>query len=154
VLQTEIVWRMLWVARSMSPDEEHQQDMRTLLTAMFVVLAAGSALGQTQPTDSSASPTLPTERSNTATEAISPSYNSPNVPFPDYEATDLNVNSSNEVQAKSQIEAKGYLAVSGLQKDDRGIWRGDATLKDGRSVTVILDLQGNIYSKLSIADDP
>jgi hypothetical protein len=57
-----------------------------------------------------------------------------------------------EAQAKSRIEAKGYLNVSGLQKNDRGIWRGHAILKDGRPVTVIIDLEGNIYSELSGAD--
>jgi len=46
-----------------------------------------------------------------------------------------------------RIESKGYLNVSGLQKDDRGIWRGKATMKEGRSVSVILDLDGNIYSE-------
>jgi len=51
-------------------------------------------------------------------------------------------------QAKSRIEAKGYSNVSGLQKDSHGIWRGNATLKDGRSVDVTLDLEGNIYSEL------
>ncbi len=127
--------------------------MRTFVVAVGLTLTAGPAPAQTQPTDSFGSRTLPTERSSTATEAIDPSYNSPNVPLPDYEAPDLNGNSPNEDQAKSQIEAKGYLDVSGLQKDDRGIWQGAATLKDGRSVTVILDLQGNIYSKLPIAAD-
>ena len=57
-------------------------------------------------------------------------------------------NSLNEDQAKLRIEAKGYSNVSGLQKD-KGIWRGKATLKDGRSVIVVLDLEGNIYSELS-----
>ena len=56
--------------------------------------------------------------------------------------------SLNEDQAKSRIEAKGYSNLSGLQKDNRGIWRGKATMKDGRSVAVILDLEGNIYSEL------
>ena len=46
-------------------------------------------------------------------------------------------------QAKSQIEAKGYSSVSGLQKDSKGIWRGNA-LKDGKPVNVILDLQGSV----------
>jgi hypothetical protein len=58
-------------------------------------------------------------------------------------------NSLDEDQAKLRIEAKGYSNVSGLQKDNHGIWRGKATMKDGRSVAVILDLQGNIYSELS-----
>jgi hypothetical protein len=52
-------------------------------------------------------------------------------------------------QAKSLIEGKGYLDVSHLEKDRRGIWRGKATMEDGRSVDVTLDLEGNIYSTLS-----
>jgi hypothetical protein len=54
-----------------------------------------------------------------------------------------------ENQAKSLIEGKGYLDVSHLEKDRRGIWRGKATMEDGRSVDVTLDLEGNIYSTLS-----
>jgi hypothetical protein len=53
-----------------------------------------------------------------------------------------------EDQAKSRMEAKGY-NVSGLERDERGIWRGKATLEDGRPVVVTLDLEGNIYSTLS-----
>jgi hypothetical protein len=61
----------------------------------------------------------------------------------------LGANSLNEDQAKARVEAKGYSNVSGLQKDARGIWRGRAIMKDGgRSVAVILDLEGNIYSKM------
>jgi hypothetical protein len=56
-------------------------------------------------------------------------------------------NDLNEDQAKSRIEAKGYSSVSGLQQDNRGIWRGKATMKDGRFVAVVLDLEGNIYSR-------
>jgi hypothetical protein len=59
----------------------------------------------------------------------------------------------NEAQAKARIEAKGYSRVSGLHKDSHGIWRGDALLKDGRPVEVILDLEGNIYSKLTLRVD-
>ncbi len=58
-------------------------------------------------------------------------------------------NHLNESQAKLRIEAKGYANVSGLHKDSHGIWRGDATLKDGKLVEVVLDLQGNIYSKVT-----
>jgi hypothetical protein len=52
-------------------------------------------------------------------------------------------------QAKSLIEGKGYLDVTGLEKDRHGIWRGNATMEDGRPVNVVLDLEGNIYSILS-----
>ena len=54
--------------------------------------------------------------------------------------------SLNEDQALLRIGAKGYLNISGLEKDKRGIWRGKATLDDGRPVDVTLDLEGNIYS--------
>jgi Peptidase propeptide and YPEB domain len=57
--------------------------------------------------------------------------------------------SLNADEAKSRIEAKGYLELSGLEKDSRGIWRGKGTMKDGRPVNVTLDLEGNIYSTLS-----
>lgn len=57
--------------------------------------------------------------------------------------------SLNSDQARARIEAKGYLNVSGLVQDKRGVWRGQATMKDGRSVKVILNLQGDIYSELS-----
>jgi hypothetical protein len=46
-------------------------------------------------------------------------------------------------QAKARIEAKGYSSVSGLQKGANGSWRGKA-VKDGKSIDVILDIQGNI----------
>jgi hypothetical protein len=127
--------------------------MRTFIMVAAVALAAASALGQTAPTDTSASPTTPTDSSGAATEAINPSYNVSNGLVPADEAPDLNVNVPDEAQVKSRIAAKGYLNVSGPHKNDRGIWRGHAILKDGRPVTVILDLLGNIYSELSGADN-
>jgi hypothetical protein len=49
-------------------------------------------------------------------------------------------------QARSQIEAEGYSKVSGLQKNDKGIWRGKA-VKDGSPVNVTLDAAGNVAIK-------
>ncbi len=54
-------------------------------------------------------------------------------------------NSFTEAQAISSIEEAGYSGVSGLAKDDQGIWRGKAT-KDGKSVSVALDYKGNVVA--------
>ncbi len=52
-------------------------------------------------------------------------------------------NSFTEGQAKSRIESNGYANVGDLRKDDQGVWRGKA-MKDGKSVNVSLDFQGNV----------
>jgi hypothetical protein len=52
-------------------------------------------------------------------------------------------NSFTEGQARSRMEAHGYTNVGVLTKDDNSIWRGKA-MKDGTSVNVALDYQGNI----------
>jgi putative membrane protein len=52
-------------------------------------------------------------------------------------------NSFTETQAKTRIEEAGYSQVSALSKDSDGIWRGSA-MKDGKSVGVALDYQGNV----------
>ena len=44
-------------------------------------------------------------------------------------------NSFTESQAKDRIAKAGYSDVSGLRKDDQGVWRGTAT-KSGKSVGV------------------
>ena len=49
-------------------------------------------------------------------------------------------NSFTEGQAKSRIEANGFADVSGLHKDDTGVWLGKAK-KDGKTVDVALDFQ-------------
>jgi hypothetical protein len=36
--------------------------------------------------------------------------------------------------------------VSELRKDDQGVWRGTA-MKDGKSVTVSVDFQGNVTAQ-------
>ena len=52
-------------------------------------------------------------------------------------------NSFTEGEAKSRIEKKGFSNVSNLQKDDQGVWRGRA-VKDGKTVDVSVDYQGNV----------
>jgi hypothetical protein len=145
----------------------------------MVASMAGVAFAQTQPTRPSAYRTFPTMRSAWATAPLSPCYyghgrrhrwSSFNPTSPCYTDTPYAYYSAfepfefpnptnraalpgsaslDEDQAKLRIEAKGYLNVSRLEKDRRGIWRGKATMKDGRPVDVTLDLEGNIYSELS-----
>ena len=55
-------------------------------------------------------------------------------------------NSFTEGQAKSRIELQGFTNVSGLRKDDNGIWTGTAT-KGGNKVNVRLDFQGNVTTR-------
>jgi hypothetical protein len=145
--------------------------MRSLIAAAVVVASMTElAFAQTQPTRPSAYATFPTMRSAFPTAALSPcprdsSFNptSPcysGTPYPSYSALGPfefpnptnrpalpGSASLDEDQAKLRIEAKGYLDVSGLEKDSRGIWRGKAIMKDGRPVDVILDIEGNIYSE-------
>ena len=52
-------------------------------------------------------------------------------------------NSFTMKEAKSQIEAKGYTRVAKLKKDKQGVWHGTA-MKDGASVPVTVDYQGNV----------
>lgn len=52
-------------------------------------------------------------------------------------------NSFTESEAKSRIEKQGFADVSGLRKDDNGVWRGHA-MKAGQHVGVALDFQGNV----------
>jgi len=51
-------------------------------------------------------------------------------------------NSFTQGQAASRIEDKGFQNVTGLNKDDDGVWRGTAT-KNGQQVAVWLDYKGN-----------
>jgi hypothetical protein len=52
-------------------------------------------------------------------------------------------NSFTRGEAIKRIEAKGYTKVTGLKKDENGVWRGMAT-KDGKSGPISVDYQGNV----------
>jgi hypothetical protein len=101
--------------------------MRTLIAAAATLtLLAGSAFGQTTP------------QTSTTPALSSPNTMNPKAPVP-------GANSFTEGQAKSRIEANGFSNVSALQKDADGVWRGKA-MKNGASVSVGMDFQGNIVS--------
>jgi hypothetical protein len=52
-------------------------------------------------------------------------------------------NSFTEGQAKKRIAKAGYRDVSGLTKDDAGLWKGTAQ-QNGKTVNVALDYKGNV----------
>src|SRR3954464_11394573 len=78
-------------------------------------------------------------------DANTPAVNTPNTP-PHPGAPVAGSNSFTEGQAKSRIESNGFANVSELRKNDQGVWRGKA-MKDGKSVTVSLDFQGNVTAQ-------
>jgi hypothetical protein len=47
---------------------------------------------------------------------------------------------------EGSLEKPGYTAVSGPKKDDQSVWRGTA-MKDGKSVGVAVDYQGNLVGQ-------
>jgi hypothetical protein len=77
-------------------------------------------------------------------DANTPAVNTPNTPR-NPGAPVAGSNSFTEGQA-TRIESNGFANVSELRKDDQGVWRGKA-MKDGKSVTVSLDFQGNVTAR-------
>lgn len=107
--------------------------MRQFLIAAALVAVALPAFAQSQMN--------PPANSNAKTPAI----NSPNSP-PNPGAPVAGANSFTEGQAKSRIEANGFTNVSGLKKDDAGVWRGKAS-KGSQSMNVSVDFQGNVVGR-------
>jgi hypothetical protein len=102
----------------------------------FLVVAALAAI---------AIPALAQQPSPPANKnANTPAVNAPNSPT-NPGAPVAGANSFTEGQAKSRIEGKGFSGVSGLKKDDAGVWRGMAKQGD-KSVRVSVDFQGNVVA--------
>jgi hypothetical protein len=100
--------------------------MRRLLAAGLIAAGAASAWAQT-PSAPPPAPTLP------------PSANRSAVPVP-------GDNKISEADAKQRLETAGYSNVTNLRLDGDGIWRG-VGMKQGQSVDVSLDFQGNIFPR-------
>jgi hypothetical protein len=75
-------------------------------------------------------------QTSTTSPAPAPAPADANAPLP-------GANSFTEGQAKSRLEANGYTNVTGLAKDDKGVWKGKAT-HSGAQVNVSVDYRGNI----------
>jgi len=83
--------------------------------------------------------TSPALAENATTPAVSDGQTNADAPVP-------GANSFTEDQARSRVFEAGYTDVSGLTKDDNGIWRGKAS-KDGTVRDVQVDFQGNVTSE-------
>ena len=104
----------------------------------FGLLATGAVQAQT--TSPSAAPSAPARAGSAAPAAVATSNNPRTSAAPVAGA-----NSYTEGQARARLEEKGFGNVTGLKKDDKGIWRATA-MKDGKSAAVSLDYQGNVVS--------
>jgi hypothetical protein len=101
-----------------------------IFAAALVCASAVSAYAQTS--------TVP------ATDGDTPAVATPDTPAA--AAPVEGANSFTEAQAMERIEAAGYSAVTDLKIDDKGVWQATAT-KDGKSMAVAMDYQGNVVSK-------
>jgi len=101
----------------------------SLVAAAVLTLLAGSAMAQTQPPAA-------TGPQNRAVNSSDSQNRQTNMPV-------AGRNSFTEGEAKTRMENRGFSNIQGLQKDDNGVWRGRA-MKDGRTVAVSLDYQGNV----------
>ena len=104
--------------------------MRTIVISVAVLALTGAvALAQNPPAQSRPNnPAVNTTGTNNANNPVA------------------GANSFTEGQAKSRMETGGYSNVSGLKKDDNGVWRAKA-MKDGKSVDISLDFQGNVIAR-------
>jgi hypothetical protein len=104
---------------------------RLLVISAALAIGASAALAQSPNPPAQSGPNNPAVNTTGANNANAPV---------------AGANSFTEGQAKSHIEEKGFRNVSGLKKDDNGVWRGKA-MKDGKSVDVSLDFQGNVIAR-------
>ena len=117
-----------------------------MLVLATTALLTGSALAQ----DNTGSQTDPNAATGSSNAAVNPKGNagssvnaSGTVQTVAPSALEKGANSFTEGQARSRIEGAGLAGVTGLHKDDQGIWRGKAT-RDGKQVDVGFDYKGNI----------
>jgi len=118
---------------------------RMILLASSAILTAGLAVAQTAPPPASpASPVAPARPAvmNPATPPATATERRAVNAAP----LENGANSFTEAQARSRLEDAGISGVTGLTKDDNGIWRGRGQW-NGKAVTVGLDFRGHISAQ-------
>lgn len=133
--------------------------LRISALAAALTMSAGAAMAQTAPTvpapggmnqPGMAQPS----RAGTATGSSNEAVNPANRTGPDATRTgsvtsptlESGSNSFTEGQARSRMEDAGFQSITGLAKDEQGIWRGQA-MRDGRKTEVGLDYKGNVAAR-------
>lgn len=119
---------------------------KTLAVLVLYAALAGTALAQSTAPASQGAATATGSSNN----AVNPPGNASsdvnasgtaNVVAP--VALEKGSNSFTEGQARKRLEGAGFTTITGLHKDDAGIWRGQAS-RGGKSVAVGFDYKGNI----------
>src|SRR5215208_7461643 len=110
--------------------ENRETRRNSLAVAAVLAVLASGAMAQTQNPPAQDSP------QNSAINTQDSSNRQVNAPV-------AGANSFTQGEAESRIEKMGFANVSDLQQDDDGVWRGRA-MKDGKTVEVSLDYQGNV----------
>jgi hypothetical protein len=100
----------------------------TILVAAVACLLGSATLAQTPAQDGPQNPAVKTDNGNNSDMPVK------------------GANSYTQSEAKSRIERQGFNRVSALRKDQAGVWRGTA-VKDGKSVQVSVDYQGNVNAQ-------
>ena len=125
--------------------------MRIIGYALAVTLASTAAFAQSNQTpppshtNQTATATAPaTPRGNASDQRAASGSTTQAVATTDANAATpaKGANSITESQAQSRLQDHGFSDVSGLKKDDDGIWRGTAH-KNNQQVSVWLDYKGN-----------
>ena len=120
---------------------------RAMMIAFVPVVSGSPVFAQPEavaPTTPGVTTNTPQQRSpaNTTT-AASPVVTTSNADSKTAAAPVKGANSFTMDEARRRIEAGGFSQVTGLKKDDDGIWRGQA-MRSGASVSVFCDYQGNV----------
>ncbi len=116
--------------------------MKAIFAAAFALGLASQAQAQTQ--SQAQAQTAPP--SDVSTSPAPAAVNTNAEPSRTTQAPVAGANSFTETQARTRLEERGYARVVDLKMDEKGVWRATA-MKDGKSVPVSVDYQGNIVGQ-------
>jgi hypothetical protein len=111
---------------------------QTMRLTFAVAVTALAALAACQPDSEKTNPAIATDEAKAERETAAPA---------------AGASSFTEAQARDHATKAGYTGVGTLTQASDGTWQGPAT-KDGTSVTVVVDYQGNVTTQAGVAAPP